>query len=354
MSAITTTKPLKQDADWLRQHWQRARQLAAKHNGESPDQPFVFAIDEIQRVNKWSETVKGLWDADRHQRFPMHVVLLGSSPLLMQKGLTESLAGRFELIPLSHWSYTEMSEAFNFGLEDYVYFGGYPGAAGFIREEPRWRQYVRASLIAPNIERDILMMSRVEKPALLKRLFELSCSYSGQILSFTKMLGQLQDAGNVVTLAHYLDLLSNAGLVAGIQKYAGQKVRQRAASPKLNVLNTGLMAALCGYTQSEARADKTFWGRLVESAVGAHLYNTLTSEYQLYHWRDGVHEVDYVLQRGRRLLAIEVKSGRVKTHVTGLAVFQQRFQGARSMIVGEGYLSIAEFFSYPAGHWLDE
>lgn len=347
-------RPPKHDAEWLRNHWQRARQLAAKHNGQFPDQPFVFAIDEVQRIEKWSETVKGLWDADRHKDFPMHVILLGSAPLLMQKGLSESLAGRFELIPLSHWSYAEMSDAFNFGLEDYIYFGGYPGAAAFIREEHRWRQYVRASLIAPNIERDILMMSRVEKPALLKRLFELSCAYSGQILSYTKMLGQLQDAGNVVTLAHYLDLLSNAGLVTGLQKYAGQKVRQRAASPKLNVLNTGLMAAICGYTHAEARADKTFWGRLVESAAGAHLFNTLTSECQLYHWRDGPHEVDYVLQRGRRLLAIEVKSGRVRTHVAGLTVFQERFRDARTLIVGEGHISIAEFFSYPARHWLDE
>jgi uncharacterized protein len=348
------TKPPKHDVDWLRSHWQHARQLAAKHSGDSPDRPFIFAIDEVQRIDKWSETVKGLWDADRHKDFPMHVVLLGSSPLLMQKGLTESLAGRFELIALSHWSYAEMSEGFDFGLEDYLYFGGYPGAAVLIREEHRWQQYVRASLIAPNIERDILMMSRVEKPALLKRLFELSCAYSGQILSYTKMLGQLQDVGNVVTLAHYLDLLSNAGLVTGLQKYAGQKVRQRASSPKLNVLNTGLMAALCGYTYAEARADKTFWGRLVESAVGAHLFNTLPTQGQLYHWRDGPHEVDYVLQRGGRLLAIEVKSGRVGTHVPGLTTFQERFRDARTMIVGEGHVSIAEFLSYSARHWLDE
>ena len=247
-----------------------------------------------------------------------------------------------------------LNEAFDLTLEEYLYFGGYPGSSSFIRDEPRWRQYIKASLIAPNIERDILMMSRVEKPAILKRLFELSCAYSGRILSFTKMLGQLQDAGNVVTLAHYLDLLSNAGLITGLQKYAGQKVRQRASSPKLNALNTGLITALSGYSYSEARADKTFWGRLVESAIGAHLFNTLTSDCQLYHWRESPHEVDYVIQRGKRLIAIDVKSGRIRGHVPGLVEFQQRFHEARSLIVGEGHISIAEFLSYPARHWLDE
>jgi len=246
-----------------------------------------------------------------------------------------------------------MHDAFDFTLEEYLYFGGYPGSARFIRDESRWRQYVSASLIAPNIERDILMMSRVEKPALLKRLFELSCAYSGQILSYSKMLGQLQDAGNVVTLAHYLDLLSNAGLITGLHKYSGQKVRQRASSPKLNALNSALITALSGYSFAEARADKTFWGRLVESAVGAHLFNTLHSDCQLFHWRESPHEVDYVLQGGRALVAIEVKSGRVRGHVPGLSEFQDRFHSQRSLVVGQGHISLAEFLSFPARHWLD-
>lgn len=355
-TAETTSIPFRErGADWLTHHWQRARKLTRDSIPTSGSgQPFIFAIDEIQGIAKWSETVKGLWDTDRAEGLPMHVILLGSAPLLVQKGLSESLAGRYELILLSHWSYAEMHEAFDFSLEEYLYFGGYPGSSSMIRDEGRWRQYIVASLIVPNIERDILMMNRVEKPALLKRLFELSCAYSGQILSYSKMLGQLQDAGNTVTLAHYLDLLSNAGLITGLHKYAGQKVRQRASSPKLNALNTGLITALSGYSYSEARADKTFWGRLVESAVGAHLFNTLDSDCRLYHWRESPHEVDYVLQRGRRLIAIEVKSGRVRNHVPGLTQFQERFRTARTLVVGEGHVSIAEFLSYPARHWLDE
>jgi len=335
------------DAAWLVRQWQRAR-AAARQSVDG----HILVLDEIQKIPRWSEAVKGLWDADRAEGLKLHVVLLGSSPLLMQKGMSESLTGRYELIRITHWSFLEMYEAFDFDLDDYIYFGGYPGSAIHIRDEPRWRSYVRDGLIEPSIEKDILMMTRVDKPALLKQLFHLGCGYSGQILSYTKMQGQLQDAGNTVTLAHYLDLLGSAGLIQGLQKYAGQQHRRRASMPKLNVLNTALMSAGSGYTKAEAKADRSYWGRLVESAVGAHLHNTGHPDCQLYYWRDSPHEVDFVIERGKRLTAIEVKSGPNSGHASGLDLFEESFGKCRKLLVGEGGIPMAEFLSYPAEHWL--
>ncbi|RLJ21309.1 AAA family ATPase [bacterium endosymbiont of Escarpia laminata] len=338
-------------AEWLAHHWTQARARAkALPTGEQ----YVLAIDEVQKIPRWSELVKGLWDADRADGLPPHIVLLGSSPWLVQRGLTESLAGRYEPIRMTHWSYHEMQSAFDFSLEEYVYFGGYPGSADIIRDESRWREYVRGALIHPNIEKDILQMTRVDKPALLKRLFELGCgAYSGQIISYTKLQGQLQDAGNTVTLAHYLDLLSQAGLLTGVSKYAGQKHRQRASSPKLNALNTALISALAGYTFQEAQNDRTFWGRLVESAVGAHLINTASDNCTIHYWRESPDEVDFVLSNLRGLVAIEVKSGATFSTPKGLNVFTTKFKAARQLIVGEGGVPLAEFLSHPADDWMD-
>jgi predicted AAA+ superfamily ATPase len=335
------------DASWLVSRWQQAR-LEARRSGKQ----HVLVLDEIRKVPNWPEVVKGLWDQDRVERLHLHVILLGSSPLLMQKGMSESLAGRYEMTRLSHWSFLEMYTAFDFALDDYLYFGGYPGSASLIRDEPRWRNYVRTSLIDPDIEKDILMTTRVDKPALLKQLFYLGCEYSGQILSFTKMLGQLQDAGNTVTLAHYLDLLGQAGLIVGLQKYSGQKVRKRASTPKLNVLNPALMAASSRYTKHEARADGTYWGHMVESAVGAHLYNSGRGECSLYYWSESPHEVDFVLQCGSKLAAFEVKSGRRRASVHGLETFENNFGTCAKHIVGAGGIPLSEFLSYPAMHWL--
>jgi len=339
------------DAEWLVRHWTRARTSArALPEGRC----FVLAIDEIQKIPRWSELIKGLWDADRAENLPLHVVLLGSSPWLMQKGLTESLAGRYEPIRMTHWSYGEMQAAFDFSLDEYIYFGGYPGSASLIRDEGRWRQYVRSALIHPNIEKDILQMTRVDKPALLKTLFELGCgAYSGQIISYTKLQGQLQDAGNTVTLAHYLELLSQAGLLSGLSKYAGQKHRQRASSPKLNAHNTALISALGGYAQADARNDRTYWGRLVESTVGAHLINTVVDGSEVQYWRESPDEVDFVLTNGRKLLAIEVKSGAKFASPKGLEVFSEKFRDARRLIVGEGGVPLPEFLSCPADDWLE-
>ena len=341
-------RPHVRDAEWLVLNWERARREADR----SPN-GAVLVLDEIQKIPQWSGTVKGLWDADRAADRSLHVVILGSSPLRMQSGLTESLAGRFEPIQVTHWSFLEMADAFGFDLPGYLYFGGYPGAASLVRDPAQWRDYIQRALVEPNIERDLLAMTRVDKPALLKRLFELGASCSGQILSYTKLLGQLQDAGNTTTLARYIDLLENAGLLAGLQKYASHPHR-RGSSPKLTVLNTALMTAGSGYAFEEARADRTFWGRIVESAVGAHLINTATSDTHVYYWREGQHEVDFVLRRGPRLVGIEVKSGPRRGSPRGLETFRERFEPQRILVAGEGGVPLNEFLAAPAGYWCEE
>ena len=339
----------RRDSRWLVREWERAR-IEARRS----DRGFVLALDEIQKVPNWSETVKGLWDQDRLDGLPLHVILLGSAPLLMQRGMSESLAGRYETIAMEHWSFEEMAAAFDFDLDRYVYFGGYPGSAPIVRDETRWRDFIHNSLIEPNIERDILALQRVDKPALLKRLFGLGAEYSGQVLSYNKMLGQLQDAGNTTTLARYLDLLSMAGLITGLPKYASRPHRRRASSPKLNVLNTALMSVHTSYAFEQARADRTFWGRLVESAVGAHLVNTGGREYRVHYWRDREgREVDFVLERGRELVAFEVKSGGRRGNVGGLEAFGRDFRIKASHVVGQDGIPVSEFLLTPAREWFE-
>lgn len=346
---VSADEPTLSDTAWLAAQWERAR-LAATAAGPTG---AVLALDEVQKIPRWSETVKRLWDEDTRARRPLKVVVLGSAPLLLQHGLTESLAGRFEVVHLPHWSYVEMREAFGFTLEQYLYFGGYPGAAPLAQEPLRWRRYVLDALVETTIARDVLLMTRVDKPVLLRRLFELACRSSGQVLSYTKMLGQLQDAGNTTTLAHYLDLLSGAGMAIGLQKFAGKAVRQRGSSPKLQVLNTALMTALSGLSPDEASADRAFRGRLTESAVGASLVNAAAAgACEVFYWRDANREVDFVVRAGRVVVAIEVKSGRVPDTLPGLAAFSEAFKPTRTLIVGGDGVPLDEFLATPVEHWL--
>lgn len=334
---------------WIAAQWDTAR-LAAREAGR---RGAVLALDEIQKIPDWSETVKRLWDEDTAERLPLRVVILGSAPLLIQRGLTESLAGRFELVPVGHWTLAEMREAFGFGLDQYLFFGGYPGAAPLITDPARWARYVKDALIETTLSRDVLLLTRVDKPALLRRLFDLGCRYSGQVLSYTKMLGQLQDAGNTTTLAHYLELLAGAGMLTGLQKYAGSAARRRGSSPKLQVLNTALMTATSGLTPEDARGQTDFRGRLVESAVGAHLAGAAAAgECALYYWRDHHREVDFVVETGRGLVAIEVKSGRRRDTLPGLEAFSTEFKPRRTLLVGADGVPIEMFLTRPASHWI--
>lgn len=350
-TTVSSVGSSERDVQWLVRCWEKARLDAARSQ-----QGSVLALDEIQKVPNWSEAVKGLWDADRRARRPLHVILSGSAPLLMQRGLTESLAGRFETVKLTHWSFAEMARAFDFDVPHYVYFGGYPRVRRYIDNEARWQDYILKSLVEPNIERDILAMQRVDKPALFKRLFEVAAMSSGQILAYNKMLGQLQEAGNTTTLARYLDLLERAGLIAGLQNYSAGIDRRKATSPKPVVLNTALMSALSGYTFAQAQADRTFWGRLVETAVGAHLYNSATAPSRLWYWRRNSAEVDYVLERGPRLVAFEVKSGQ-RADSAGLERFQRQYQpvktAVKKVLVGGGGVPLEEFLSIPGDDWFE-
>ena len=333
-----------QDSAWLQQQWDVTRELA-KTEGKA-----LLIIDEIQKIPHWSEMVKFLWDQDTASGLDLIVVVLGSSPWLMQKGLSESLAGRFEIIPITHWSFSEMHESFGWTLNKYLYFGGYPGAAPLADEKDpsRWINYINDSIIETTISRDILLMSQVNKPILLRRLFQLGCHYSGQILSYNKMLGELQDAGNSTTLAHYVDLLTGAGLLAGLQKFANQLVRKKGSSPKFAVFNTALLSAQAGKSFEEAFANPAFFGRMVESTVGAHLLNGIRgTQIELFYWREGDKEVDFVLQLGEKTIAIEVKSNREFLRRSGIDLFVEQFKPERILLVGEQGIPLQTFLSTP-------
>ena len=322
-------------SNWIEQQWESARR-----------DTDLLVLDEIQKANDWPERVKRLWDEDCDAGCKLKVFLLGSAPLLIQQGLTESLAGRFELIPVVHWSYPEMRDAFAWDLESYLYFGGYPGAAGLKEDWPRWMRYVQDALVATTVSKDILQMTRIHKPALLERLFELGSYYSGQVLSFQKMQGQLQDAGNTTTLAHYLDLLSAAGLLTGIPKFTMGRVRTRASSPKLMLYNTALLTAMRRQPPEDYRPGQELRGRLVESAVGAHLLNAIRgSTLELFYWRERNLEVDFILRSGERLVAIEVKAGKAQAQHSGLQAFTKKHPACRELVVGGSGMKLEDFLS---------
>ncbi|HMI68253.1 MAG TPA: ATP-binding protein [Cyclobacteriaceae bacterium] len=324
---------------WLEQQWQTAR-LQWKASGAVD---FILAVDEIQKINNWSEVVKKLWDEDTRTQQAIKVILLGSSRLLLQQGLTESLAGRFETMYLGHWPLTEMEEAFGVTADEYVWFGGYPGAASLMSEEDRWKKYVNDALIETSISKDILMLTRVDKPALLRKLFELGCLYSGQVLSYTKIVGQLQDAGNTTTLAHYLQLLDTAGLLAGIEKYTGEQLRQRSSSPKFQVHNTALLTAQQTESLKDVRVKPDVWGRWVEAAIGAHLVNHQLSEgYTVHYWRHRNDEIDFVLEGKGKVVGLEVKSG-AKQKAPGMEAFKKQHQPGKVLLVGNSGIPWQEF-----------
>ena len=354
----------KADAKWLVETWGIAEQRAVtwfnlqvqlRHDTDPVrhgDLHFVFVIDEIQKIPRWSEVIKGLWDDARARNIPMHVVLLGSSPLLIQQGLSESLMGRFELLRMTHWTLAEMQQAFGISVDEYLHFGAYPGATELRADEGRWRDYVRYSLVKASIENDVLAMQRIDKPALLQQLFEIGCQSSGQIVALNKILGQLDDAGNTTTLANYLQLVSHAGLLTGLLKHSKHLPRRRREPPKFQVLNTALLTLYSHRDFASAKADRSYWGHVVESAVGAHLVNTADDETEVRYWRESPHEVDFVVCINDRVTAIEVKSGPVPSKMPGLQTFIKRHPGCNYLIVGSADLSLETFLREPARHWV--
>lgn len=344
------------DSDWIHRVWESARATMQIRK----EQERLLVIDEVQKIDNWSEVVKREWDEDSRLRVNMKVVLLGSSRLLLKRGMTESLAGRFELIRLGHWSLQEMRDAFGVTLDQYIYFGGYPGSAGMIDNEKRWRKYIKDSLVAPAIEKDVIMTSNIYKPALMKQLFELGCGYSAEILSMTKLMGQLQDAGNVTTLATYLNILDECSLLTGLLKYAHDDARKRGSVPKYQVYNNALLTAYKGQSFFTDRTETRKWGRWVESAVGAHVMSMAEElDYKVYYWRepsrsmaDGDKEVDFIINNNGELTAIEVKSGRRKMN-SGLPAFVEAFHPKRAFIVGTGGVSLEDFLSCDIESLLD-
>jgi uncharacterized protein len=333
------------DQSWIAQQWEAARMQQSKQ----ADTPFLLVIDEVQKIDNWSEQVKAEWDKDSVEERDVRVVLLGSSRLMLQQGLTESLAGRFEATYLGHWSLREMREAFGLTAAEYVWFGGYPGAISLREDEDRWKSYVRDALLETSISKDILMLTRVDKPALMKRLFELGSSYSGQVLSFTKIMGQLSDAGNTTTLANYLELLNDAGLLGGLDKFSPNMVRKRASSPKFQVHNTAIMSGISNESFDTLSDNPKSWVRWVESAIGAHLINQVfkNKKLSLYYWKEGNDEVDFIVEYKKQVIGLEVKSGQTGK-LTGLSTFKEKFKPDKVMLVGNGGIPWQEFLELEA------
>ena len=324
---------------WLDQLWEAARLRMKSQRSEE----YILIIDEVQKIPNWSETVKKNWDFDSFNKTNLKVILLGSSRLLLQQGLTESLTGRFENITLPHWSFTEMNKAFGWDEDTYAWYGGYPGSADLIKDGDRWERYIRDSIIETSISKDILMLTRVNKPALLKNLFELGCLYSGQILSYSKMLGQLHDAGNATTLANYLLLLGGAGLLGGIEKYSVSPVRTKSSSPKLQVYNNALLSSQNPLKFADVKNNPDAWGRVIESIVGTYLANeSLRGRFNLYYWRDRNDEVDFVIESNGRLIGIEVKSS-VSRSKKGMSAFQKIFSPVKTICIDKMRLPWQEF-----------
>lgn len=328
---------------WVEREWSVARSMA-----EASGEPVVLCIDEVQSIPGWARCVKALYDRDRREGIPIRTVLTGSSSLLLHKGMEDSLMGRFEVVPSTQWNFSECREAFGFSLDEYLYFGGYPGAAPFASDERRWRSYMRDAIVEPTISKDVLEMGEVRKPALIRALFRLGCAYSGQELSYTKILGQLQDSGNTVTVAHYLDLLGKAGMVSALPKYSEKEFVKRRSSPRLMVHDTSLMTSMSDKGREVLLGDPTARGHLVESAVGSYLLSRSAAEgFEVMWWREGVREVDFVIRDGSALTAIEVKSGS-ESGQSGMARFLDANPGAKRVVVGgsaAGACGIGEFLS---------
>lgn len=346
---VSADEPTLRGNDWLHAQWEYARALAADHASGA-----LLVVDEIQKVEAWAESVKALWDDDTRRARQLRVVLLGSAPLLVRHGMNESLAGRFEVIHVPHWGLQEMQEAFGWSLETFLAYGGYPGAVGLVEEPDRWARYIRDALIETTIARDVLLHARVHKPALLRRLFELGSVASGQVVALSKLLGQLHDAGNTTTLAHYLDLLQGAGMLAGLPKYARTEARRRAASPKFQVFATALMTALDRRPPLRQLADPVTRGRLVESAVGAHLLASAPqAQLDVAYWRERDAEVDFVVHGGNQVLAIEVKSGAARPNRRrGLEAFLRFAPNAKPLLVGGDGVPLETFLREPVSRWL--
>ena len=324
---------------WISNCWAAVRSLKEARKLDS----IVLVIDEIQKISNWSEVVKKEWDEDTFYDRNIKVLLLGSSRVLLERGLSESLAGRFEEIRMGHWSYCEMKACFGFSLEQYLFYGGYPGAASLIGDDDRFQQYIQSAIIEATINKDILMDTPISKPALLRQTFELGAAYSGNLLSLNKMLGTLQDAGNTSTLAGYINLLDESGLLCGIQKFSNDTARRKASIPKFQVYNNALKTVYTPLAFEQAVLDRKVWGHIFESGIGAYLVSqAFIHRFEIFYWRERNDEVDFILRKKGSVVAIEVKSNAEKK-TEGLEKFKQLFHPHTAFIVGDGGISAEDF-----------
>ncbi len=313
---VTADELAAPNLEWLTLQWHRARQKG---------RATLLVIDEIQKITGWSQAVKYLFDQDRRA---LKVVLLGSASLSLRQGMQESLAGRYERIDAHHWSLAECQESLGWSLDEYLKFGGYPAAGELVSDLDRWQNFIRNSIVEPVLFKDILGLTSISKPALFRQTFELTMAYPAQEISLQKILGQLQDKGNVTTIKHYLELLEGAFLLKVLFKYTGSEIRRRSSSPKIIPLNNGLIHGF--HNPNDIDTDYNWRGRVFEAAVGAAL--STRSKGKLYYWRDGKLEVDFVLELDNNLYAIEVKSGR-RRNMRGLAKFLQRYPKSIPIII---------------------
>ena len=326
---------------WISNCWAAVRRLKESKKLES----IILVIDEIQKISNWSEVVKKEWDDDTFYDRDIKVLLLGSSRVLLEKGLSESLAGRFEEIRMGHWSYQEMRECFGYSLDQYIFYGGYPGAAVLVDDYDRFQQYIQSSIIEATINKDILMDTPISKPALLRQTFELGAAYSGNLLSLNKMLGTLQDAGNTATLAGYVNLLDESGLLCGLQKFSVDMARRKASIPKFQVYNNALKMVFSPFSFEQAILDRKTWGHIFESGIGAYLVNqAFIHRFEVFYWRERNDEVDFVLRKKGSVIAIEIKSNAEK-RTEGLEKFKVLFHPKASFIIGEGGITPEDFFT---------
>lgn len=326
---------------WVSNCWQSVRRLQNDKGWGS----IILVIDEIQKVANWSEVVKKEWDDDTFYGRNIKVLLLGSSRVLLEKGLSESLAGRFEEIRMGHWSFQEMRDCFGFSLDRYLFFGGYPGAAPLMEDEDRCQQYIQSAIVDATINKDILMDTPISKPALLRQTFELGAAYSGMQLSLNKMLGSLQDAGNTATLAGYIHLLDESGMLCGLQKYSIDIARRKASIPKFQVYNNALKTIYSPLSFEQAILDRTVWGHIFESGIGAYLVSqAFVHRFEVFYWRERNDEVDFVLRKKGSVVAIEVKSNAEK-NTEGLKTFKEKFHPHDAFVVGDGGISAEDFLS---------
>lgn len=330
------------DTSWIPNKWQQARMRMDIHS----EQEHILVIDEVQKIRGWSEQVKKEWDEDSRSHRNLKVILLGSPRLLLQKGLEESLEGRFETIKMGYWDWQEMHEAFGFSMDEYVYFGGFPGLAPDIQDEDRWRNLMEDSIISSILTRDILEIEEIRNPALLRQVFELACIESAKELSLTKMQGTM-NSGTVPTIKNYLDILNKSMTVQPLQNYSASRIKEKLSVPKMQVFNNAFRNRFGSFSFDEARVDPAEWGRQIESAVGAHLANrSMMDDYELFYWRnERRQECDYVLRKGQALVAIEVKSGSVDKTV-GFEKFKEQFADkvTSAFIVGPQALPLEDFF----------